>query len=207
MKLIHRVLGTDVSGCGFYKHGEPCPFRSQAESNWEQTCLRATEMQWVWVPASSSHSYAFSLLIMLLHCCLPLPPPAFFLAPVLQILEQQSCGKIKIVSCNFNVLKRQSLAKREGEARQEGSRESPHGFSCLEAVPPGSGLQLKPACRGWRMCLLGLPVPGQLLSWLLLAFIRQSKLIQLFSLAKKISLWRGGDVVVCHFYDLKCLTL
>lgn len=57
------------------------------------------------------------------------------------------------------------------------------------------------------MFLLGLPVPGQLLSWLLLAFIWQSKLIQLFSLAKKISLWRGEDVVVCHFYDLKSLTL
>lgn len=35
----------------------------------------------------------------------------------------------------------------------------------------------------------------------------QSKLIQLFSLVTKNSLWRGGGVVVGCFCDLKCLTL
>lgn len=67
---------------------------------------------------------------------------------MLQMLEQQNRGNIKIVSCSFNALKRQSLAKREGEARQEESRESgreavSHQMDSAVhgAVPPGCGLQ------------------------------------------------------------------
>lgn len=62
---------------------------------------------------------------------------------MLQMLEQQNRGNIKILSCSFNALKSQSIAKREGEARQQGSRESGRGVShqigsgLCEAVPQG----------------------------------------------------------------------
>lgn len=189
------------------RHGEPCPFICPAESSWEQICLRATEAQWAWVPA-----FLLPLLRpVLTHISALLPPsvcPSVFLDPYALNAKAAELVEHKVSSLLWWVeeavgSKSGGGSQGEGELSARGAV-SHWGFSCLRSCAPGCYWQCQAACTEEA----GLISPASLILALLPATsgIHMAKLVQFFSLARRISLGMR-DLVGCNFCDLKSLML
>lgn len=145
--------------------------------------MRAAEMQRPWVPTFSSHPWPFSVLCPCSVACLFLGPRG----PSAGAAEQWQ----QVVQ--FESIK-ESMISRQGGGSQPGRRGAGTAVGkqwgtrrAVELHPQGRVCNENCFWRG-RICLLGLPVPEQLLCQLLLAFMWQSKLIWFFSLTRKVSL-------------------
>lgn len=114
-----------------------------------QEQLKCSDLEFLLSPATPALSLCF--VPALLH--------AFFLAPMIQVLEQHNYVNR---FCSLKALKRQWSAGREGRARREGSRESSReavrhqkGSAVFETAPAGQGLQ-------WKLLLKGKDLPAGL---------------------------------------------
>lgn len=171
-----------------------------AEHKPAQEQLKCSDLEFLLIPPTPALSLCFVLALS----------PAFFLAPVIQVLEQHNSDNR---FCSLKTLKRPwsvgsilallKVRKSWAHTGQQEGKGKPGRKGARRAVGKQWGtrraqlsVEMHPQGRVcnencfWRerICLLGLPVPGQLLSQLLLAFVWQIKLIWFFSLTRKVSL-------------------